>query len=70
MVPKTKFCMIIHLLIFGTILQAWNRQDSRPTFGFVWKTAIAVSGPPGRWYKFYTNELDCLTQAQVKTHVH
>jgi hypothetical protein len=64
------YSLIIHLSNFGTILQVWSRQDFRPTFRFVWKTATAVRGPPGRRYKFYTNELDCLTHAQAKTHVH
>jgi hypothetical protein len=57
------YSSIIHLSNFGTILQAWNQQDSGPTFGFVWKRATAVRSPPGRRYKFYTNELDYLTQA-------
>ncbi|XP_072146604.1 protein MAIN-LIKE 2-like [Setaria viridis] len=37
-----------------------------PTFTYVWKYAEPIHGPPARRYKFYTNELDCVTQTQVE----
>jgi hypothetical protein len=63
----------IHQLFIFQILVLFCRLGINRILGpllGVWKTATVVRGPPGSRYKFYTNELDCLTQAQVKTHVH
>uniref|UniRef100_K3YMS9 Aminotransferase-like plant mobile domain-containing protein n=1 Tax=Setaria italica TaxID=4555 RepID=K3YMS9_SETIT len=57
---------LLQIWIWERIL-ACTRQDSFLMFAYVWKHADPIRGPPARWYKFYTNELDCVTQTQINS---